>query len=242
MFSFFKRTPKEITNPLRADMHSHLLPNLDDGVASFEESESIILTMKELGITKIVTTPHIMQDTYRNSSDTILPRLGELKKHLAQKKIEIQIEAAAEYYLDEELIRKINDQESLLTFGERYLLFETNYLTEPYNLKDFIFKVTTQGYRPILAHPERYQYMSLRKAEDLRDRGVLFQINMLSLIGFYSKPIQSMAYKLIDQGWIEFLGSDCHNKLQAGLLQDVYKNKHFRKALDLPLLNHTLNQ
>jgi protein-tyrosine phosphatase len=92
----------------------------------------------------------------------------------------------------------------------------------------------------VLAHPERYQYMSIEKAEDLRSRGVLFQINILSLLGYYSKPIRSMAYEFIDKGWIEFLGSDCHNYLQVMELKNAFKNKYFKKALDLPLLNRMI--
>lgn len=241
MFNFFKRSPQRGVTPLLTDIHSHLLPGLDDGVKSLEESLSVIQQLSALGIKRVVTTPHIMNDSYRNSGETILPKLQELQNYLKLKQSEVTIEAAAEYYLDEELINKLTNQEKLLTFGANYLLFETNYLTEPYNLKDFIFKATTQGYKLILAHPERYQFMTLEKVEDFRNRGVLLQVNMLSLIGFYSKPIQTMAYKMINKGWIDFLGSDCHNPMQGKLLSDVFKNKYFKKAMELPLLNHTLN-
>ena len=157
-----------------------------------------------------------------------------------KKKIFIHIEAAAEYLLDEELSRKIVNQERLLTFGNSYLLFETNFLSEPLNLKEFIFNATSSGYKLVLAHPERYQYMNLEKAQDLRDRGVLFQINIPSLVGHYSKPIQKMAYQLIDKGWIDFLGSDCHNVIHLDLMTSAMKNKYYQKALTLPLLNNTL--
>ena len=153
------------------------------------------------------------------------------------------MEAAAEYYLDESLLKSVDNNESLLTFGApRYLLFETNFLTEPYQLKDFIFKITTQRYQPVLAHPERYEYLNKNydKLEDLRNRGVLFQLNILSLIGFYSAPIQKMAESLIDKGWVDFIGSDCHNDQYADLMEKAQKTKYFKKALDLPLLNHSL--
>ena len=240
MFSFFNRTSPSDSLPLNADMHSHLLAGLDDGVKSMEEAEMIIREFQNQGYTKLITTPHIMSDHYRNDPDGIKKKLAELHIHLAQKKIEIKIEAAAEYYLDEILFKQVDENQKLLTFGSSYLLFETNFLSEPYQLKDFLFKITTQGYKPVLAHPERYQYMSLEKAEDLRNRGVLFQINILSLIGHYSKPIQSMAYKFIDRGWIDFLGSDCHNQMHIKLLSEARKNKYFKKALDLPLLNRMI--
>jgi len=239
VFSFFSQKSKNLLH-LGADVHSHLLAGIDDGVKSLEEAEKVILEFHKQGYHKLVTTPHIMSDHYKNDPDIIHKKLSELRTHLLSKSINIQIEAAAEYYLDETFFQQVNTGQKLLSFGKGYLLFETNYLSEPYQLKDFIFKITTQGYKPVLAHPERYQYMSLEKAEDLRNRGVLFQINALSLIGHYSKAIQSMAYKLIDRGWIEFIGSDCHNLMHANALNQVMKNKYFKKALDLPLLNRTL--
>ena len=132
------------------------------------------------------------------------------------------------------------NKETFLTFGERYLLFETNSISEPYQLKEFIFQLTLQGYRPVLAHPERYQYMSLEKAEDLRNRGVLLQVNMLSLIGVYGPPIQKLAEKLINKGWVDMLGSDCHNLDHVQTLGKVLRSTYYRKALELPLLNNSL--
>jgi protein-tyrosine phosphatase len=240
VFSFFKQEEKKDYLPLGTDIHSHLLANLDDGVQSMQEAEQIILDFKKLGYSKLITTPHVMSDHYRNDAVTISQKLEELKAYLQLKKIEIEIEAAAEYYLDETFYQQVNALTPLLTFGKRYLLFETNYLSEPYQLKDFIFKITTRGYQPVLAHPERYQYMTMERAEDLRNRGVLFQINILSLLGYYNKPIRSMAYEFIDKGWIEFLGSDCHNYLHMKELQKAIKNKYFKKALDLPLLNRMI--
>ena len=119
-------------------------------------------------------------------------------------------------------------------------LFETNFFSEPLHLNEFIFNAITHGYKPVLAHPERYQYMTLQKAEELRDRGVLFQLNIPSMVGFYGKPVERMAAKLIDAGWIDLLGSDCHNLIQFQALEAALKNKHFKKALNFPLLNNLL--
>jgi protein-tyrosine phosphatase len=239
VFSFLKNRPKNTGTLLTTDIHSHLLAGLDDGVKSFNEAEEVIRVFQDMGYTKLITTPHIMSDYYKNNSATILKGLDEVRNYLVGK-MNIRMEAAAEYYLDEELIRRTESPEQLLTFGQRYLLFETNFISEPLHLKEFIFKATSSGYKPVLAHPERYQYMTLKKAEDLRDRGVLFQVNSLSLIGYYSLPVQRIAYKLIDQGWVDFLGSDCHTPEQARILPMVQKNKYFQKALALPLLNHFL--
>lgn len=240
MFTFLKRKPSALLPPLTTDIHSHLLAQLDDGVKSMEEAIDLILRFKSLGFSKIITTPHINNDYYRNDSSTIHLKLKELKTVLQDRNISIDIEAAAEYLLDEELSRKIANQEKLLTFGNSYLLFETNFLSEPLNLKEFVFKAASSGYKLVLAHPERYQYMTLAKAQDLRDRGVLFQINVPSLVGYYSRPIQKMAYQLIDRSWIDFLGSDCHNAIHLDLMDQAMRNKYYQKALTLPLLNNTL--
>ena len=206
---------------MTTDIHSHMLAAIDDGVRSTDEALAIIRVFQEVGYKKMITTPHVMQDYYRNDSTIILQRLDELRKYLVQQGVAFEIQTAAEYYLDETLTRKIEDREPLLVFGDHYLLFETNMINEPYSLKDFIFKVTTAGYKPVLAHPERYAYMTLEKADDLRDRGVLFQTNILSIIGYYSKPIQRLAQQFINLGWIELLGSDCHNLEQARLLRQA---------------------
>jgi tyrosine-protein phosphatase YwqE len=240
VFSFFLKKIKHNSAPLLADIHSHLLPGIDDGVKDFEEALAVIKQLRDLGYRKLVTTPHIMSDTYRNTPEIIQNKLKELISFLKENGIEIEIEAAAEYYFDTWLVSEVNAEKRLLTFGDKYLLFEMNYITEPYQLNDFIFKVTTQGYKPVLAHPERYQFMTLEKAEDLHHRGVQLQVNILSFIDYYSKPVRQLANQLVEKGWVNFLGSDCHNIRHAALLQEALNNKYARKAMALPLLNYNL--
>lgn len=183
-----------------------------------------------------------MSDFFRNSNETILNKLDELREWLLTQQIDIELNAAAEYYLDEELVKKIENNKPLLTFGNKYLLFETNFMTEPMNLKEFIFLATTKGYKLVLAHPERYLYLQsdFSKAEDLLNRGILFQLNISSISGHYSKAAQTIAQKLIDKGWVHLLGSDCHNLQHIQLLEETQSAKYFQKAISLPLLNNTL--
>lgn len=223
-------------------MHSHLLPGIDDGVQSLEDAEAIILYFKKLGYTKLITTPHVMSDSYPNTPEIIHEKLRTLQAHLQQKNIVITIQAAAEYYLDEAFTAMVESDKPLLTFGSKHLLFETNFLTEPFNMKEVLFQIMTKGYKPILAHPERYLYLqdNLKKAEDLIDRGVLFQINISSITGYYSPAVQRTARQLIDRGWVHLLGSDCHHMQHARLIEEAFKQKHFQKAVTLSLLNNTL--
>lgn len=242
MFNWFKRKTAALESGLTTDVHSHLLPGLDDGVKSFEEAEEVIREFQKLGYRKLITTPHVRQDHFRNTPEIIQSKLDELNQYLASRNMHITIEAAAEYYLDEKLVEWLENDSPLLTFGNKYLLFETNFLSEPLNLKEFIFLAFTKGYKPVLAHPERYLYLqnNLEKIQDLADRGVLFQVNIGSLAGFYSKPIQSLAGKLIDLGYIHLLGSDCHHLQHVLLIDKVRQSRYFKKALTLSLLNNSL--
>ncbi len=241
MLDWFKKKSPAFP-PLQVDMHSHLLPGIDDGVQTLEQAEFLLRQFLKLGYQKIITTPHIMSDAYRNTPEIISQKLMEVRELLKTKNINITIEAAAEYYLDEALYDMIVKDQSLLTFGNRYLLFETNFLTEPFQLKEFIFKATTKGYKLVLAHPERYLYLqeNIAKMEDLISRGILFQINISSLSGYYSKSAQRSAFKLIDRGWCHFLGSDCHNGQHLKVLEDSIASRYYQKALSLPLLNNSL--
>jgi len=183
-----------------------------------------------------------MSDAYRNTSSGILDKLEELRQHVSHENIPVEIDAVAEYYLDEDLIRQIEAKQPLLTFGKKYLLFETNFLVEPLNLKEFIFLAITNGYKPVLAHPERYVYLqdNLEKVQDLLNRGVLFQLNISSITGYYSRQAQLAAQKLINNGYVHLLGSDCHSFQHVKLVEQAQRMKYFQKALSLPLLNNTL--
>jgi len=238
---FRKKESKEQT-AIRTDIHSHLLPGLDDGVQSFEDAEEIILRFVRAGYQKLITTPHIMSDAYRNTPEGIRSKLAELNDYLKSKNISIQVEVAAEYYLDEAFNKSIELNQEILTFGNKYLLFETNFMTEPLHLKEFIFMATTKGYQLVLAHPERYLYLQndISKAEDMINRGVYFQINTSSLTGYYSREAQRTAFKLIDKGWVHFLGSDCHSLQHIRLLEEAKRSRYYQKALTLPLLNNNL--
>ncbi len=228
--------------PLYTDVHSHLLPGIDDGVKTIEEAVEVIKHFANLGFTKLITTPHIMSDYYKNTPEIIKAKLKDVKQAITAENIEIDIEAAAEYYLDEYFYHLIRDEKELLTFGDNYVLFETSFSVEPLILKEVIFKLNSAGYKPVYAHPERYFYLQENKKllNELIEQGLLFQINALSLIGYYSKGVQKMAEHLIDRNAIAFLGSDTHNMQQASFLEKAYSSKYAHKIEALELLNHTL--
>ncbi|UOR05282.1 capsular biosynthesis protein [Hymenobacter aerilatus] len=231
---------------LVVDMHSHLLPGIDDGAATVEHSVELLREMQELGYRKLIMTPHVMGDFFRNTPATIRAALAQLQTAASAAGIEdIELECAAEYYLDEWFGRKLEAGEELLTFGgdRHYLLFETSYINEPFNLAETVFNLRAAGYQPVLAHPERYTYLYGRfeELERIRESGVLLQVNLNSLAGYYSSGAQRVAEKLIDAGLVDMLGTDAHNVKHTGTLRNkVLTASYLRKALELPLLNKTL--
>lgn len=243
MFNLFKKkSPKQVDN-LRSDVHSHLLPGLDDGVESFEEALEVIEGLHAMGYRKLITTPHIMPDFFNNSEDDIKSKLVELQVLLSKQDLDLEITAAAEYYLDENLLNNIKaNKKNLLTFGDNYLLFETSFMNEPFYLKEFIFEAKSRGITPVMAHPERYAYLhgNFEKATDLINRGVRFQVNINSLSGYYAKVVKKTAEKFIDEGLVHLLGSDCHNLKHFDALKRSRQEKYYFRALQLPLINYDL--
>lgn len=228
-------------------MHSHLLPGLDDGAETIEHSLELLQALRALGYRKLVMTPHIMGDFYKNTPEGIRAALQLLREAAAGAGLsDMELECAAEYYLDEFLGRKLADGTEMLTFGgdKRYLLFETSYMNEPLNLFDIIFELKAQGYTPVLAHPERYTYFYGRFAEIERLRrnyGVLLQVNLNSLAGYYSPAAKKVAEQLIDGGLVDFVGTDTHHLRHTDtLLRRTLPLPHLEKLLQLPLLNNTL--
>lgn len=228
---------------MEVDIHSHLLPGIDDGVETMEESLSILEEMQGLGYRKVITTPHIMADFFPNSPQIINEKLKEVQEEARKAGLSIQIEAAAEYYMDELFIEKLEGKEPLMTFGRgRYLLFETSFINEPAFLRDGIFKISSLGLVPVLAHPERYSYIhnNYNILGELMERGVLFQLNINAISGYYSKPAKKVAQLLIDNNLVSFMGSDCHNSRHLSVLKTSAGAKYFEKAANSGIKNNLL--
>jgi tyrosine-protein phosphatase YwqE len=202
----------------------------------------LLEAMHALGYRKVITTPHSMADGYRNPTEVILGGLEKLRAEVARVGLDIRVEAAAEYYLDHELERKVAAGD-VLTFGNKLLLFELPFISEPNMLLQVIFQMQTQGYRPVLAHPERYAfwYTDFSKYERLKERGVLFQLNLVALSGAYGPQARQIAERLIDAGAYELLGSDCHNMNHVEAIRNTLTRPYLHKLIASgKLLNSTL--
>lgn len=231
MFSLFRKARKNTpTLPVLIDMHSHLIPGIDDGVKTLAESLLLIKSMSDLGYEKLITTPHVYYDLYPNNQSTILEGLATVKAAVLAQQIPIEIFAAAEYFMDDHFEALLNKKE-LLPIKDNMVLVEMSFMAPPLKLEDYIFSMCTKGYQPILAHPERYTFLgtSLNKYERLKDLGCYFQLNLLSLNGHYGSSVQKTAEKLLKAGMIDFLGTDMHNENHLHELKALLHSKTMTK-------------
>jgi len=219
---------------LKTDMHSHLIPGIDDGSTSLENSIELIKGLKELGYSKLITTPHIMSDFYKNTPEIIFGGLEIIRAELKKQQIEIEIDAAAEYYCDT-AFEKLIEQKKLLTFSSNLVLFELSYLNPPEIFETITFKLQMEGYKPVLAHPERYPYwfQSFEKLREIHDKGILFQVNLASLSGYYGAGSKRTAERLIEEGLVDILGTDTHKLSHI----DLFKNKAIKESSLQRLVN-----
>ncbi|HIQ46163.1 MAG TPA: capsular biosynthesis protein [Sulfurovum sp.] len=243
IFPFFKKKKEKIEVPrFRVDLHSHFIPGIDDGSKSMEESLLLLKGMASLGYTKVITTPHIMADAYRNTPRSILEGLEGLREASREAGIDLTIEAAAEYYLDDGF-EALLEKGDVLTLKGDYLLFETSYFAKPMQIEEMIFAIGSSGYKPMMAHPERYRYVKdpLEEYSRFKELGVFFQVNLNSFSGHYGKDAKAKADFLSQEGMIDFLGSDVHHKKQVDTLSDVFASDAYAAIFEKNrILNDTL--
>ena len=245
MINWFSKLRKKELDPidfsiLKTDMHSHLIPKIDDGAQTIEESLEMISILKELGFSKIITTPHTMSDCYKNTPEIILNGLEDVKVELEKMKMNISVDAASEYYVDFEFQESIN-MSNFLTFGPKYILIEFPFMDKPREVDEVIFQLQLAGYNVVLAHPERYLYYTIQDLKRLTERGVFLQLNLLSITGYYSDKVKKSSEKLIQEDLISFVGTDCHNKFHAEKLKECFTNPLWHQLSQSErLLNKTL--
>lgn len=222
MFEFFrkkKQVPADFSG-ISTDMHSHLLPGIDDGSPDSATSMELMKGLTELGFSKFITTPHIMWDLYQNTPDTIDGALKQLKTD-GGNNFDPELKFAAEYFLDDYLDKLLDANTPLLTLKDNLLLFEFSFVSTPYDFKELIFKIQMKGYQPVLAHPERYLYLYNKREvyDELKAAGCLFQLNILSLSNYYGKLSAELANYLVEKKYIDLLGTDLHHQRHLDALR-----------------------
>jgi protein-tyrosine phosphatase len=232
---FFKKKKKERFDfsALGIDMHSHLIPGIDDGAQTIEDSVSLVKGLVELGYQKIITTPHVYSEHYPNTKETILRGAENLRIALKEAGIHVPVEAAAEYFMDDDYERTLKQNE-IIPIRNKYVLVEMSFFGEPPNLDNYLFRTQTKGFQPILAHPERYLFYkgNLESYEALKEKGCLFQVNILSLTGYYGLNVAQTAQKLLKKGWVDFLGTDMHHANHLQLLKEMELNGDVLKLIE----------
>ncbi len=233
MFNLFqnKTIPKDFSF-LGVDLHSHLIPGIDDGAKTAEDAIKLVRALHRLGYRKIFTTPHVMADLYPNTPKDITDGLRQLRQAVVEAGIEMDIHAAAEYFMDEHFAA-IVEHNALLTLPGNRVLVEMSTLNAPPNLFNDLFRLQTKGYQPVLAHPERYLFLKddFRQYVRLKDYGCEFQLNLLSITGYYGKPVRDAALKLLKNKMINFLGTDLHHERHIEALLELAADKGLMKML-----------
>jgi protein-tyrosine phosphatase len=230
MFGFFnkkKTTTENVLQHIKCDMHSHILPGIDDGAPDVEASLKLINTLVEKGCQKIICTPHIYKDLYPNTNETIKKSYQTLLPFVQEKFPQIKLQYAAEYFMDDHFDHLLSNNEKLLTVHEKWVLVEHSFLQPPQDLKDKLFNLQMAGYTPILAHPERYEFYTknVKAYDDLYDIGCIFQLNLLSLNGYYGKIAKELAKHLVEKKYVRLLGTDMHHERHQLAIEQFENNK-----------------
>ncbi|MBT2163184.1 histidinol phosphatase [Zobellia sp. KMM 6746] len=242
MFHFFNKK-KFLVDYLDGfiDIHNHILPGIDDGAKTVDESIALIRSFSEFGVKHFIATPHIMSNYYPNTRETIGASLTELKNALLQNGLkDVSVEASAEHMIDDNF-ESLLENEGIMPLKKDYLLVEMSYLQPPINFEEAIIKTASKRFFPILAHPERYGFLHHRKKryQEYKDNGIQFQMNLLSLSEYYGKEVPKVAVELLEKGLIDFVASDVHNMSQLNALKKLTLSKKMIEQL-LPLINNTI--
>lgn len=235
MFSLFKKKPQQPAELFfHTDIHCHLVPGIDDGQQDADEAAGLVDRAKTWGIKRIICTPHITQDTFENTPETIRPAYAQLTEALRNHGIEIDIDYSAEHRLDPFFLEEL-EKGHIRPYPNNYLLVENSFVQEMFNLDQTLFSLRLKGYKPILAHPERYFYYWDKKYEryhELHSTGILFQANLLSFAGYYGKETKRAVEHLMANDLIDFVGTDMHHTGHANAIEAFLHTKDYRRLAE----------
>lgn len=232
MFSFFNfasRARNDFSD-LETDMHSHLLPGVDDGATSIDHSLSMIRSLHDLGFSTLITTPHSIKDIHPNTLQSLDESFSQVK-HLVPSGLEFDY--SSEYFLDEHFLQNIQEKRLRPLPGNR-LLIEFSMVSIPLGLEQQFFDIQLQGYQIVLAHPERYLFFqkTFGVLSRLKDMDVEFQVNALSLGGYYGDNARQAAEQMIRKGWVDFIGTDAHHEKHIQALRKIPDTRAYQRLLD----------
>lgn len=244
MFGIFKKKEylKDCIPTGFVDIHSHTLCGIDDGAQSIDDTKYLLQAMMNLGFDKVITTPHTISHVHPNTTQIINDTYKKVVDQLPLETNQLKYQAASEYMIDENFQERVS-KDDLLPLKNKHVLVEMSYINPPIFLYDALFLLVSKGYTPVLAHPERYNFYKgdLKAYKSLKKAGCLFQINLLSVTGYYGDKIAEVADLLLKENMYDFAGSDIHhekhiksfeNKLvikEADRFKEILKNNEFFK-------------
>lgn len=241
MFDFFKKKKEPAQLCVSTDIHCHLVPGIDDGAKDARTAVDIIERMQQWGIKRIFASPHVAQDVFENTQEELDMALSVLKDELDSRGNDIEISRSAEYRIDDYAMTQIKSGEAKI-LPNGFVLVENSFMQEPWGLDNLLFDLQVKGFKPILAHPERYFYYhtNRKRYDEIHASGTYFQINLLSLAGYYGKEEKQVAEYLVGKGYADFVGSDIHRHEHVDAIDAYLTSKDYRKILPkLNLLNDT---
>ena len=238
MFSIFKSKPKlsELIPEGFIDIHSHILPGIDDGSENLAQSTDLLNRLKSIGFSKCIVTPHTLPEIWENTSEGITATFNSTKLQLEEPLNNMLYRAASEYMINESFLQRLQT-EPLLTLKDNYVLIEMSYLNPPLALKEIIFEIQLKGYQPLLAHPERYLFYhnNTKMYETLKKLEVQFQLNLLSSVGYYGSSVAKTTDFLLKENFIDFVGSDVHHLRHVNSFENkiiIKSEKQLKVAMD----------
>lgn len=241
MFNFLRKKKENVTLFYNTDVHCHILPGVDHGSQSVEQSLEMLEEEIKMGISRVICTSHVTAETFENTPETLTQAFQTLSQAVKEAGLDIELHASAEYRIDEYWDSQYS-QGNVLPMPGNYILMENSFQQELLQLDELLFDLMLKGYKPILAHPERYGYYSHRhnRYEKMHSQGVKFQVNLLSLAGYFGQGARDNAMWLVKNGMVDMLGTDMHNLEHAHIIQDYLRSKDWKK-LSVQLTPHIIN-
>ena len=232
MFGIFSKKSEPAKLWFKTDIHCHILPGIDDGAPDVDTSLNLIKGLTELGIERIIASPHIAAVQFPNTAETLGEAFAELTKALNESGFDVPVSHSAEYRIDEDF-PEIIEKGKIIPYPENYVLIENQWIQEPLNLEQVIFDLQVRRFQPVLAHPERFSYYQSNpsRLDQLHDK-IPFQINVLSLAGYYGRAPQRLAESLLKKGYGDFLGTDTHNSKHIECLRKYARSGAAKKHRD----------
>ena len=233
MFNIFRSKDTDKTLFFHTDIHSHIVPGVDDGSPDLNTSVSLAKELNALGIEHIIATPHVTEVTFENTAETLSAPFESLKAALKAENVNVAIEHAAEYRLDGFFERSALAPRQFMLYPNNYILIENSFIQQALNFEQIVFDLKTLGLTPVLAHPERYAYYSTRKKvyQSMHDFEIQFQVNILSFSGYYGHEVKETAFWLLKNGLVDFIGTDLHRATHIELIKKFIGSSDYKKLV-----------